>query len=130
MGMFNGILTGQCAEIVEYSDDNETAVCNLVSICLPRFIKENKEYNFEKLMEVTRVAVRNLNNVIDLNFYPTEKTKRSNMKNRPVGIGIQGLADVYNFLGYPFDSDEAETLTCQVSLAAHFTVVEHGINRA
>lgn len=113
-----------CSEIIEYSDDNETAVCNLVSICLPRFIKENKEYDFEKLMEVTRVAVRNLNNVIDLNFYPTEKTKRSNMKNRPVGIGIQGLADVYNFLGYPFDSDEAETLNKKIFETIYYAAVD------
>jgi len=124
MGMFNGILTGQCAEIIEYSDDNETAVCNLVSLCLPRFIKDNKEYDFEKLMKVTRVAVRNLNNVIDLNFYPTEKTKRSNMKNRPMGIGVQGLSQLYNFLGYPFDSNEAETLNKKIFETIYYAAVD------
>jgi len=113
-----------CSEIIEYSDENETAVCNLVSICLPRFVKENKEYDFEKLMEVTRVAVRNLNNVIDLNFYPTEKTKRSNMKNRPQGIGIQGLADLYNFMGYPFDSEEAETLNKKIFETIYYAAVD------
>lgn len=107
-----------CAEIIEYSDEHETAVCNLASICLPRFIIENedgtKSYNFKKLGEVTRVCVRNLNNVIDRNFYPTPKTKRSNMRHRPMGIGVQGLADLYNMMSYPFNSDEAKLLNKQI----------------
>ena len=77
----------------------ETAVCNLVSICLPAYIRyENNKpvYDFNKLMEVCRIGVRNLNKVIDLNFYPTEKTRYSNLKHRPVGIGVQGISDVYN----------------------------------
>ena len=124
MGMFNGILTGQCAEIVEYSDENETAVCNLVSLCLPKYIKSNNEYDFEKLMYVTRVSVRNLNKVIDLNYYPTEKTRYSNLKNRPVGIGIQGLASVYNILGYAFDSEEAELLNKQIFECIYYAAVD------
>jgi ribonucleoside-diphosphate reductase alpha subunit len=118
MGMFNGILAGQCAEIIEYSDENETAVCNLVSICLPAYIKydsNNKPYyDFNKLMEVCRISVRNLNKVIDLNFYPTEKTKVSNMRHRPIGIGVQGLSDVYNIMKYPWDSEEASKLNKQI----------------
>lgn len=128
MGMFNGILTGQCAEIVEYSDENETAVCNLVSLCLPKYIEydENNKptYNFEKLMYVTRVSVRNLNNVIDLNFYPTDKTKVSNLKNRPVGIGVQGSSDVYNMMGYGFDSPEAELLNKKIFECIYYAAVD------
>jgi ribonucleoside-diphosphate reductase subunit M1 len=113
-----------CAEIVEYSNEKETAVCNLVSLCLPRFLKSKKEYDFEKLMHVTRVAVRNLNNVIDLNFYPTEKTRYSNMKNRPVGIGVQGLSQLYNMMGYPFDSQEAELLNKKIFETIYFAAID------
>jgi ribonucleoside-diphosphate reductase subunit M1 len=102
-----------CIEIVEYSDENETAVCNLASICLPRFI-ENKTFNYEKLQEVTRICVRNLNKVIDINWYPTEKGRVSNLRNRPVGIGIQGLADVYNMMQYAFESEEASKLNKKI----------------
>jgi ribonucleoside-diphosphate reductase alpha subunit len=95
-----------CAEIIEYSDSNETAVCNLVSICLPQFIKDGV-FNFEELIKVARVSVNNLNKVIDLNFYPTEKTKFSNMKHRPVGLGIQGLSDIFCKLKLEWGSPEA-----------------------
>jgi ribonucleoside-diphosphate reductase alpha chain len=133
MGMFNGILTGQCAEIVEYSDENETAVCNLVSLCLPKYIEYRDGqavYNFNKLMDVTRVAVRNLNNVIDLNFYPTEKTKVSNFKNRPVGIGIQGMHDIYNMMGFGFDSNEAELLNRKIFETIYYAAVDESKNLA
>ncbi len=100
-----------CAEVMEYSDDKETAVCNLVSICLPSYVKtgENGEkyFDFEKLMEVGRISVRNLNKVIDLNFYPTDKTHISNMKHRPIGIGSQGEADVLNLMKMSWGSPEA-----------------------
>lgn len=95
-----------CAEIIEYSDSNETAVCNLVSICLPQFIKDGV-FNFEELIRVARVSVNNLNKVIDLNFYPTDKTKFSNMKHRPVGLGIQGLSDIFCKLKLVWGSPEA-----------------------
>jgi ribonucleoside-diphosphate reductase alpha subunit len=113
-----------CSEVFQYSDDNETAVCNLVSLCLPKYINSNKEYDFDKLMEVTRISVRNLNKVIDLNFYPTSKTKRSNLKHRPIGLGIQGLSDVYNFLGYSFDSPEAETLNKKIFETIYYAAVD------
>jgi len=123
-----------CAEIVQYSDENETAVCNLVSLCLPKYItydEFNKPvYDFEKLMYVTRVAVRNLNNVIDLNFYPTEKTKVSNLKNRPVGLGIQGQNDVYNMMGYGFDSPEAELLNKKIFECIYYAAVDESKNQA
>ncbi|HUM65917.1 MAG TPA: ribonucleoside-diphosphate reductase subunit alpha, partial [Chitinophagaceae bacterium] len=98
-----------CTEIIEYSDENETAVCNLASISLPRFI-EGKNFNFDKLLEVTQIITRNLNKIIDNNYYPLEETKRSNLRHRPIGIGVQGLADVFMLLGLPFDSEMAKLL--------------------
>jgi ribonucleotide reductase alpha subunit len=109
MGVFNGILTGQCCEITEYSDDKETAVCNLASIALPSFVNlETKQFDYDKLHNVTKVVTNNLNKVIDINFYPTEKTKVSNFKHRPIGIGVQGLADTFILLDIAFHSDEAK----------------------
>lgn len=100
-----------CAEVMEYSDDKETAVCNLVSICLPSYVKTNldgtKYFDFVTLMDVARVSVRNLNKVIDLNYYPTDKTNISNMKHRPIGIGSQGEADVLNMMKMSWGSSEA-----------------------
>jgi ribonucleoside-diphosphate reductase alpha subunit len=97
-----------CCEINEYSDDKETAVCNLASIALPTFVnKETKQFDYEKLHMVTKVVTNNLNKVIDVNFYPTEKTKRSNLRHRPIGIGVQGLADAFILLNIAFHSDEA-----------------------
>ena len=98
-----------CTEIIEYSDDKETAVCNLASIGLPTFVdKTTKKFDYDKLHEVTKVVTNNLNCVIDINFYPTEKTKRSNMRHRPIGIGVQGLADTFVLMDIPFHSDEAK----------------------
>lgn len=100
-----------CTEIIEYSDDKETAVCNLASIALPAFVNETtKTFDYEKLHEVTKVVTNNLNKVIDINFYPTEKTKRSNFKHRPIGIGIQGLADAFILLDIPFHSEQAKEI--------------------
>jgi ribonucleoside-diphosphate reductase alpha chain len=109
MGIFNGIITGQCTEILEYSDDKETAVCNLASIGLPTFVDHStKQFDYDKLHYVTKVITNNLNRVIDVNYYPTEKTKRSNMKHRPIGIGVQGLADTFVLMDIPFHSEEAK----------------------
>jgi ribonucleoside-diphosphate reductase alpha subunit len=100
-----------CCEIIEYSDANETAVCNLASIGLPTFVNEKtKSFDYEKLHYVTKVVTTNLNKVIDVNFYPTTKTKTSNLRHRPIGIGIQGLADVFVMLDLPFQSDEAKEI--------------------
>lgn len=96
-GVFNGVLTGQCTEIIEYTDADTTAVCNLASIGLPTFVNGDK-FDFEKLEEITRLVTRNLNKVIDYTFYPVETALKSNLKYRPIGIGIQGLADVYAML--------------------------------
>jgi len=100
-----------CTEITEYSDSNETAVCNLASIALPSFVNiETKEFDYDKLHSVTKVITNNLNKVIDINFYPTEKTKRSNMRHRPIGIGVQGLADTFILMDIPFHSEEAKEI--------------------
>jgi ribonucleotide reductase alpha subunit len=98
-----------CSEITLYSDDKETAVCNLASIALPSFVNHlTKEFDYDKLLEVTKVITYNLNRVIDINFYPTEKTKRSNLRHRPIGIGIQGLADTFILMDIPFHSEKAK----------------------
>jgi len=98
-----------CCEIIEYSDDKETAVCNLASIALPTFVDQTtKKFDYDKLHDVTKVVTNNLNRVIDINYYPTEKTKRSNMKHRPIGIGVQGLADAFILMDIPFHSDEGK----------------------
>ena len=100
-----------CTEILEYTDKNETAVCNLASIALPKYVDvENKEFNHEELHRVTKMITRNLNKVIDKNFYPTENGMRSNMRHRPIGIGVQGLADVFILLRMTFGSEESRKL--------------------
>jgi ribonucleoside-diphosphate reductase alpha subunit len=98
-----------CTEIMEVSGADETAVCNLASICLPTFVKDGA-FDFTKLSEVTRVITRNLNRVIDKNYYPTEAARKSNMRHRPIGIGVQGLADVFQMLGLSFDEPSARDM--------------------
>jgi ribonucleotide reductase alpha subunit len=123
-GTFNGIVTGQCTEITEYSDENETAVCNLASIGLPSFIYSDNgvfKYDYEKLHEVTKIITYNLNKIIDVNYYPTEKTKKSNMRHRPIGIGVQGLADTFIMMGVPFYSEEAKNINKKI-----FETIYHG----
>ena len=100
-----------CTEILEYTDKDETAVCNLASIALPKYVDtEKKEFNHEELHRVTKMVTRNLNKVIDKNFYPTENGRRSNMRHRPIGIGVQGLADVFIMLRMTFGSEESRKL--------------------
>ena len=96
-----------CTEIIEYSNDEETAVCNLASIGLSKFVNKDKTFNYTKLHEVTKVITSNLNKIIDVNFYPTDKTMRSNFLHRPIGIGVQGLADVFAQMDIPFHSATA-----------------------
>ena len=113
-----------CAEIIEYSDDNETAVCNLASICLPMYVdKEKQTFDFDKLMKICRVIVRNLNNVIDRNYYPIEKARTSNMKHRPMGIGVQGLADTYLLMGYSFDELKSYELNRKIFETIYYASV-------
>jgi ribonucleoside-diphosphate reductase alpha subunit len=99
-----------CTEILQYSDNTETAVCNLASIALPTFVDASVPhpyFDYEKLHEISKVVTSNLNRIIDINFYPTPKTENSNLKHRPIGIGVQGLADVFMMMNIPFCSDEA-----------------------
>jgi ribonucleoside-diphosphate reductase alpha subunit len=104
-----------CTEILEYTDKEETAVCNLASIALPKYVDvEKKEFNHEELHRVTKMVTRNLNRVIDKNFYPTENGKRSNMRHRPIGIGVQGLADVFIMLRMTFGSEESRKLNIDI----------------
>jgi ribonucleotide reductase alpha subunit len=100
-----------CAEIVQYSDNRETAVCNLASIALPTFVDEvTKTFDYEKLHKVVKVVVNNLNRVIDINYYPTPKAKLSNLSHRPIGLGVQGLADTFILMDVAFCSDEAKEI--------------------
>ena len=100
-----------CTEIIEYSDDKETAVCNLASVALPAFVDSaTKWFNYDKLHEVVKVVTNNLNRVIDINFYPTPKTRRSNLLHRPIGIGVQGLADAFIMMDIAFHSEEAKVV--------------------
>ena len=102
-----------CTEILEYTDENEVAVCNLASIALPRFIQDGK-FDHQKLFEVTYQITLNLNKIIDCNYYPVPEAERSNFRHRPIGIGIQGLADAFILLRLPFESDEAQALNREV----------------
>lgn len=100
-----------CTEIIEYSDKDQTAVCNLASIGLPMFVNsETKTFDYKKLHEIAKIVTVNLNKVIDINYYPTEKTERSNLLHRPIGIGVQGLADVFAMMDMPFASSEAKEI--------------------
>lgn len=100
-----------CTEIVLYTDKNHISVCNLASIALPQYIDtETMEFDYEKLEKVTRVITRNLNKVIDLNYYPVKEARNTNLKHRPIGIGVQGLADVFTIMKWPFDSEKSRHL--------------------
>jgi ribonucleoside-diphosphate reductase alpha chain len=111
-----------CCEIMQYSDANETSVCNLASIALPSFVDPvTKQFNYEQLHSVTKVVTNNLNKVIDINFYPTEKTKFSNLLHRPIGIGVQGLADTFVLMDIAFHSDEAKEINKLI-----FETIYHG----
>lgn len=122
-----------CCEIVEYSSPEEVSVCNLASIALPSFVAKDATsswYDFEKLHEVTKVVTRNLNRIIDRNFYPVEEARRSNMRNRPIALGVQGLADAFMTLRLPFDSQEAKELNIQIFETIYHGAVEASIELA
>ena len=124
-GVFNGILTGNCTEILEYTDKDETSVCNLASIALPKYVnKEAKTFDYEKLHRATKVVTKNLNRVIDRNFYPVETARRSNMKHRPIGLGVQGLADVFIMCGLPFDCEESRLMNAHIFETMYHAALE------
>ena len=103
-----------CTEIIEYTAPDEIAVCNLASLALPKYVTEEKTFDHDKLFEVTYQATLNLNKIIDENFYPVEAAKNSNFRHRPIGLGVQGLADTYILMGFPFESDEAKKLNKEI----------------
>ena len=103
-----------CTEIIEYTSPDEVAVCNLASIAVPKFVKEDRTFDHDKLFEVTYRVTRNLNRVIDRNYYPIPEARNSNMRHRPIGLGVQGLADAFILMRFPFDSDEARKLNKDV----------------
>ena len=122
-GVFNGVLTGNCTEIIEYSDKNETAVCNLASLGLPTFVK-GRTFDFEQLRKVTKIVVRNLNRVIDINFYPVPETRTSNLRHRPVGLGVQGLADVFAMLRKPWEAEGTRDFHQRIFEHIYFAALE------
>jgi ribonucleoside-diphosphate reductase alpha subunit len=114
-----------CTEILEYTDKDETSVCNLASIALPKYVnKETKTFDYEKLHEVTKTVTKNLNRVIDRNFYPVETARRSNMKHRPIGLGVQGLADVFILCGLPFDCEESRLMNAHIFETMYHAALE------
>jgi ribonucleoside-diphosphate reductase subunit M1 len=131
-----------CTEIIEFSSPEETAVCNLASLALPQFVRgsesklvgshgaTNRFFDFEKLEEVTRVLTGNLNKIIDVNYYPVETARRSNLRHRPIGIGVQGLADVFILLGLPFESPEAVQLNKDIFETIYFSALSESCNLA
>ncbi len=111
-----------CTEIVEYTAKDEIAVCNLASIALPRFVI-NGAFDHQKLFDITYVVTKNLNKVIDINYYPVEATRKSNMRHRPIGIGVQGLADAFIMMRYPFESDEAKQLNKEIHETIYYAAM-------
>lgn len=123
-----------CTEIIEYTAPDEVAVCNLASIALPKFVTEGPDgklfFDHNKLYEITKVATRNLNKVIDINYYPVEEARRSNFRHRPIGLGVQGLADAFIMLRMPFDSAEAKGLNEDIFETIYYAAVETSMELA
>jgi len=114
-----------CTEIIEYTAKDEVAVCNLASVALPKFVDvENRTFDFKGLADITRIMTRNLNKVIDVNFYPVKEAENSNMRHRPIGLGVQGLADVFMLMRYPFESQEAQKLNQQIFETIYYAAVD------
>jgi ribonucleoside-diphosphate reductase alpha chain len=118
-----------CTEIMEYTSKDEVAVCNLASISLPKFV-ENKKFDFEKLRKIARTVTRNLNKIIDINYYPIPEARNSNMRHRPIGIGVQGLADTFIMMGHPFDSEGARLLNRQIFETIYYGALEESCAQA
>ncbi|TRX57664.1 ribonucleoside-diphosphate reductase subunit alpha [Fulvivirga sp. M361] len=119
-----------CTEILEYTAPDEVAVCNLASIALPKFVTEDGKFDHQKLFEITKVITKNLNKVIDINYYPVEEARNSNMRHRPIGIGVQGLADTFISLKMPFESDEAHGLNKDIHETIYFAAMSASMELA
>ena len=113
-----------CTEIIEYTAPDEIAVCNLASVAVNMFVNPDKTYDFKKLKEVTKVATFNLNKIIDVNYYPVPEARNSNMRHRPIGIGIQGLADAFILMRYPFDGEQAKELNKKIFETIYYGALE------
>jgi len=119
-----------CTEILEISNPQETAVCNLASIALPKFVNSGGEFNFNKLKQTVGIITRNLNKIIDLNFYPVPCAKTSNLRHRPIGMGVQGLADVFMLMDLPFDSPAAKALNIAIFETMYYAALETSMELA
>jgi len=119
-----------CTEIIEYTSPDEIAVCNLASIALNKFVKDDLTYDHQKLYEITKVITKNLNKVIDVNYYPVEEAKNSNLRHRPIGIGVQGLADTFILMRQAFDSPEAKKLNTEIFETIYFAAMESSMEIA
>ncbi len=119
-----------CTEIVEYTSQDEVAVCNLASIALSKFVTEDKKFDFKKLYEVSRVVTRNLNKIVDVNYYPIQEANNSNMRHRPIGIGVQGLADAFIQMRFPFDGPEARQLNKDIFETIYFGAMTESVELA
>ncbi len=113
-----------CTEIVEYTAPDEVAVCNLASLSLPAFVQDKDTYDFERLRSVTKIVTRNLNKIIDVNYYPVPEAEKSNMRHRPIGLGVQGLADAFIKMRMPFDSEPARRLNRDIFECIYFAALE------
>lgn len=114
-----------CTEIIEYTSPDEIAVCNLASIAVNMFVSaDRKSYDFKKLKEITKIVAKNLDKIIDINYYPVPQAKTSNFRHRPIGIGIQGLADAFILMRYPFESEEAALLNRQIFETIYYGALE------
>jgi ribonucleoside-diphosphate reductase alpha chain len=128
-GVFEGVLTGQCTEILEFTSPEEVAVCNLASLNLPAFVRDGA-FDFEGLMAATRIVARNLDRVIDKTWYPLEEARTSNLRHRPIGIGVQGLADVFMMLRMPFDSAPARDLNRAIFESLYYAAISESCELA
>ena len=119
-----------CTEIIEYTSPDEVAVCNLASIALNKFVKDDLTYDHQKLYEITKVITKNLNKVIDVNYYPVKEAENSNLRHRPIGIGVQGLADTFILMRQSFDSPEAKKLNSEIFETIYFAAMESSMEIA
>lgn len=128
-GIFNDILAGNCTEILEYSSPEETAVCNLASMSLPAFVRDGA-FDFKQFRDVVGIVTKNLNRVIDINYYPIPEAERSNKRHRPIGLGVQGLADVFAMLGLPWESEEALALNKRIFAHMYYAAAQASVDLA
>lgn len=119
-----------CTEIMEYTSADEVAVCNLASLSLPKYVKEDGTFDHQKLYEITKVVTKNLNKVIDVNYYPVPEARNSNMRHRPIGLGVQGLADAFIMMRHPFESPEAKKLNREIFETIYFAAMESSMEIA